>query len=46
MKIDPNKVPFSLEEFGNTGGSGIPLTLVYCRRDELMNKKLSFEEYT
>ncbi len=41
MKIDPNKVPYSLDEFGNTGGSGIPLTLVYCRRDELINKHIN-----
>lgn len=40
LNIDHDKVPFSLEEFGNTGGSGIPLTLVYCRRNDLQNKHL------
>lgn len=32
LKLDPNKVPFSLKDFGNTSCASIPLTLVYkCR---------------
>lgn len=32
LKLDPEKVPFSLKDFGNTSCASIPLTLVYkCR---------------
>lgn len=32
LKLDPQKVPFSLKDFGNTSCASIPLTLVYkCR---------------
>ena len=34
LKLDPEKVPFSLKDFGNTSCASIPLTLVYkCRED-------------
>lgn len=34
LKLDPDKVPFSLKDFGNTSCASIPLTLVNkCRKD-------------
>ena len=42
LKIDANKVPYSLNEFGNTSSASIPLTLVHCLSNELKsaNKKV------
>lgn len=40
MKLPKEKFPYSLKEFGNTGGSSIPLTLVAERREELKNTKM------
>ena len=41
MKIAKEKAPYSLEEFGNTGGCAIPLTLVTQMADDLRNKHLN-----
>ena len=37
MHIDASKAPFSLRNFGNTGASSIPLTMVTERADSLRN---------
>lgn len=38
LKLSPEKVPYSLKDFGNTGPATIPLTLVTQCRDEYANK--------
>lgn len=35
LKLEPEKVPYSLKEFGNTSAATIPLTMVTQRRTEL-----------
>ena len=40
MKIDPDKAPFSMLNFGNTGASSIPFTMITERADLLRNNKL------
>ncbi len=40
LKVDKEKVPFSIHQFGNTSSASIPLTMVSQLRDELQNKKL------
>lgn len=41
LKISPQKVPYSLADFGNTSCSSIPLTLVSTERDKLISRELS-----
>ncbi|MDR1486181.1 MAG: ketoacyl-ACP synthase III [Planctomycetaceae bacterium] len=41
LKIDPAKVPYSLQNFGNTSGASIPLTIVAQCRAEYGGRKLS-----
>jgi 3-oxoacyl-[acyl-carrier-protein] synthase-3 len=40
LKIEPEKVPYSLGEYGNTSSASIPLTIVTKIRSDLKNKKL------
>ncbi len=40
LKIEPTKVPYSMDEFGNTSCASIPLTLVTRERERLTNSKL------
>lgn len=40
LKLVPEKVPYSLKDFGNTSCASIPLTLVTQVRDELQNRLL------
>jgi 3-oxoacyl-[acyl-carrier-protein] synthase III len=40
LKIDPEKVPYSLREYGNTSSASIPLTIVSQNNSGLNNKKL------
>ena len=40
LKIDPEKVPYSLREYGNTSSASIPLTIVSQNNSRLNNKKL------
>ena len=40
LKIEPEKVPYSLREYGNTSSASIPLTIVTYKNDELKNKRL------
>lgn len=35
MKIPPNKVSISLDEYGNTSSASIPLTITHCLRTEI-----------
>ncbi len=41
LKIEPEKVPYSLGKFGNTSSASIPLTLVSELQKNLNEKKLS-----
>lgn len=40
LKIPTEKVPYSLDEFGNTSCSSIPLTIVTRLSDKIQNEKL------
>ena len=42
LKVPPEKVPYSIDEYGNTSSSSIPLTMVTRLRNELKNSKCSF----
>jgi len=35
LKLDPEKVPYSIKEYGNTSGASVPLTMVSQLRDQL-----------
>ena len=37
LKMPEEKVPFCLQDFGNTNSASIPLTMVLCKTHELMN---------
>jgi 3-oxoacyl-[acyl-carrier-protein] synthase III len=39
LKIEPEKVPYSLDEYGNTSSASIPLTIVTRLGSELQNHK-------
>ena len=39
LKIEPEKVPYSLGEFGNTSSASIPLTMVSRLHNELANNR-------
>jgi len=41
LKLEPEKVPYSLKNFGNTSCATIPLTMVTELSDDLRNKKLN-----
>jgi 3-oxoacyl-[acyl-carrier-protein] synthase-3 len=41
LKIDAEKVPYSMQEFGNTSCASIPLTLVTRRAEQLRSGKVS-----
>ncbi|MCF8228336.1 MAG: ketoacyl-ACP synthase III [Bacteroidales bacterium] len=40
LKLDKEKVPYSIHKFGNTSGASLPLTMISEIRDELRTKKL------
>jgi 3-oxoacyl-[acyl-carrier-protein] synthase III len=40
-KFEPEKVPYSIQKFGNTSSASIPLTLIYQLKKELETKKLT-----
>ncbi len=42
LKIDPVKVPSSLQDFGNTSSASIPLTIVTELCDKVKNSKFTF----
>lgn len=41
LKIDLEKVPYSIDCFGNTSSASIPLTICYQLKEQIMNKKLT-----
>lgn len=41
LKLDAEKVPYSLQDFGNNAGSSIPITIVTQCRSDYANKKLN-----
>lgn len=41
LKAAPEKVPYSIAEFGNTSSASIPLTMCYALQNELRSKKLT-----
>lgn len=41
LKLAPEKVPYSLADFGNTSCATIPLTMVACMREALQAQKLN-----
>lgn len=41
LALAPEKVPYSLKDFGNTSSASIPTTLVTQLREQLRNEKLS-----
>lgn len=40
LKVEPEKVPYSLKDYGNTSCASIPLTMVSQLRDQLQTKPL------
>ncbi|MDD6507775.1 MAG: 3-oxoacyl-[acyl-carrier-protein] synthase III C-terminal domain-containing protein, partial [Prevotellaceae bacterium] len=41
LKINPDKAPFSMLNYGNTGASSIPFTMITEKAEELRNNKLT-----
>jgi len=41
LKLEKEKVPYSLKDFGNTSSASIPVTLVHALRNELVSKEVS-----
>lgn len=41
LKLNKEKVPYSLKNFGNTSSAAIPLTLTYSLREKLLKEKQS-----
>jgi 3-oxoacyl-[acyl-carrier-protein] synthase-3 len=39
-RIEPEKVPYSIQKFGNTSSASIPLTMIYQMKKELESKPL------
>jgi 3-oxoacyl-[acyl-carrier-protein] synthase-3 len=40
-KVEPEKVPYSIQKFGNTSSASIPLTMIFKIKEELENKSLN-----
>ncbi|MFH2143604.1 MAG: ketoacyl-ACP synthase III [Bacteroidota bacterium] len=40
LKLDPQKMPYSIDRYGNTSSSSIPLTLVTELRNELITRNM------
>jgi len=41
LKVDKEKVPYSIHKFGNTSGASVPLTIISELRVEITSKKLN-----
>jgi 3-oxoacyl-[acyl-carrier-protein] synthase-3 len=39
LKLDPEKVPYSIREFGNTSGASVPLTMIAALKEPLSSSK-------
>ena len=42
LKLEDDKVPYSMSHFGNTSSASIPLTIVTQLKDKIKNKKTKF----
>ncbi len=40
LKVEKEKVPYSITKYGNTSGASVPLTIVSELREQIQNKKL------
>ena len=40
LKLDPQKTPYNLQEFGNLGGASIPMLMATSIADELKTRPL------
>jgi 3-oxoacyl-[acyl-carrier-protein] synthase-3 len=40
-RVDAQKVPYSINKFGNTSSASVPLTLIHSLRDQLEKQKLN-----
>ena len=40
MKIEKEKTPYSIREFGNTSSASIPLTIVHKLREQISTRKV------
>ena len=39
IKVEPQRIPISLDRFGNTNGASVPLTIVdLCEREQVPDK--------
>jgi 3-oxoacyl-[acyl-carrier-protein] synthase-3 len=41
LKLEPEKVPYSIKDYGNTSGASVPLTMVATLRDALQQRPLN-----
>src|SRR5512138_2978692 len=41
LRLEPEKVPYSIKEYGNTSGASVPLTMVASLNSELRERKLT-----
>jgi len=41
LKLEKEKVPYSLKDYGNTSSASIPLTLVHALKNELISKEVN-----
>jgi 3-oxoacyl-[acyl-carrier-protein] synthase-3 len=41
LKIDPEKYPYSIKDYGNTSSASIPLTIVTAMQDEVTSRDLN-----
>lgn len=40
LRVDPEKVPFSLQEYGNTSSASIPITICHALKNKVSNKRV------
>lgn len=40
-KVEPEKVPYSIQKYGNTSSASIPLTMLYALKDKLEQQSLT-----
>lgn len=41
LKVEKEKVPYSIQKYGNTSGASVPLTIISELREEITTKKLN-----
>ena len=41
LKVEPEKVPYSIDVFGDTSSASIPLTMCYTMKNDLQTKNLT-----